>query len=76
MPQTKILCKCCSSEIGSTDNISISFALMKAISKVEYDFTKSLAHIKCRCGSWNTFDSTINQIINYQKKAQEHLFSK
>ena len=73
--QKKIICKCCSSEIGSETNntISIVFALMKEVGRVEFEADKNLFHIKCRCSSWNTFDNQNNQKLNYQKKAQEQL---
>jgi len=74
MPNKKILCKSCGSQIASLSNGKIIFDNMKALSILEVSLTDNSRDCKCRCGNWNSFDADNNQIINHKRKSQDTLF--
>ena len=75
MPNKKILCKCCSSEIASESNGKIVFDNMKALSILEVSLVDNSKDVKCRCcGNWNSFDISNNQTINNSRKSKDVLF--
>lgn len=47
---------------------------MKALSVLEVSLTDNSRDAKChRCHNWNSFDADNNQILDYKRKAKDHL---
>ncbi len=71
---TKLICKCCNNQIGNFTKDVISFENMKALSKLEINFSSGLMNVKCHhCHNWNSIDSNKTVTKNDKRKAQEHL---
>jgi len=70
-----IQCLSCKNVIAKELNNKIVFSDLKAISIVELDLKTNERDCKCRCGTWNSFDSENNQIINYKRKSEDALFN-
>jgi len=75
MPKN-IQCPSCSSVIAKVNDGRLTFAEMKAVSKVEINMDDLTTDAQCHtCHNWSSIDKDNNILPNYKRKAQDVFYS-
>lgn len=73
-PKQNLLCASCRTLIGNITNGIMIFNNMPVLSTVEINRTNATTDVKCHtCHNWTNIDALNATVVNYKRKAQDHL---